>query len=198
MDHRFQCACGGLRGEVAPQGAVRAVCYCGDCQAYAYLLREPARVLDAAGGTDIVATAARNVRFTAGAANLACLSLSPRGLLRWYARCCETPIGNTPRDWKLPYVGLVHSCLHQPDPLEQSFPRVHLRVNTHGAHGPIPRDVGWAGKLHFAGTVLRLGSARLTGSYRSTPFFDTSGAPVVQPRVASREEVEAARRAAKG
>ena len=60
------------------------------------------------------------------------------------------------------------------------------------------RDASWAGKLHFAGTVLRLGSARLTGSYRSTPFFDTSGAPVVQPRVASREEVEAARRAAKG
>ncbi|HET8746609.1 MAG TPA: hypothetical protein VFM98_13460 [Ramlibacter sp.] len=37
---------------------------------------------------------------------------------------------------------------------------------------------------------------RLTGAYKSTPLFFASGAPLAVPRVAGREEVEAARRAA--
>jgi hypothetical protein len=39
------------------------------------------------------------------------MSLGPKGLLRWYADSCRTPIGNTPRNPKLSYVGLVHGCL---------------------------------------------------------------------------------------
>ncbi|HET8746610.1 MAG TPA: DUF6151 family protein [Ramlibacter sp.] len=157
MAHRFQCACGKLQGEIRqPRHGVRAVCYCRDCQAYAHLLQRADQVLDASGGTDVVATPASNVAITAGREQLACVSLSPRGLLRWYAACCGTPIANTPRNWKLPYVGLVHTCLHQPDPLERSFPRVALRVNTKSAHGPVPRDTGFAGKLRFARVALRL------------------------------------------
>jgi len=197
MSHRFQCDCGRLRGEIRqPRHAMRAVCYCRDCQTYAHLLRRAGQVLDAIGGTDVVATPASNVAITAGREQLACVSLSPRGLLRWYAACCGTPIANTPRDWKLPYVGLVHTCLRKPDPLESSFPRVEMRVNTKSAHGPVPRDASLAGKLHFARMVLRLAGMRLGGAYRSTPLFSASGAPVAAPRVAGREEVEAARSAA--
>lgn len=127
---------------------------------------------------------------------LACVSLSPRGLLRWYAACCGTPIANTPRDWRLPYVGLMHVCLRQPDPLERSFPQVDMRVNTKSAHGAVPRDTGLAGKLRFLRMVVRLAGMRVTGAYRSTPLFSRSGEPVAAPRVVAREEVEAARRAA--
>ena len=197
MTHRFQCSCGKLRGEILqPEGSMRVACYCGDCQTYAHLLRRADQVLDAIGGTEVVATPASNFSITAGREHLACISLSPRGLLRWYAACCGTPIANTPRDWKLPYVGVVHTCLRQPDPLERSFPHVEMRVNTKGAHGPVPRDTGLAGKLRFLRIVMRLGGMRLTGRYRSTPLFSATGEPVAAPRVAAREEVEAARRAA--
>jgi hypothetical protein len=197
MPHRFQCTCGQLRGEILqPARGMRAVCYCADCQAYAHLLRRADQVLDAAGGTDVVATPAKNVTISAGREQLACVSLSPRGLLRWYAGCCGTPIANTPRDWKLPYVGLVHTCLRQPDPLERSFPHVDMRVNTKGAHGAVPRDTGLGGKLRFLRLAMRLTVMRFTGSYKATPLFSASGEPVVAPRVAAREEVEAARRAA--
>lgn len=197
MTHRFQCTCGQLGGEILqPRRAMRAVCYCRDCQAYAHLLRRADQVLDAIGGTDVVATPASNVAITAGREHLACLSLAPRGLLRWYAACCGTPIANTPRDWKLPYVGLMHVCLRQPDPLERSFPHVDMRVNTKSAHGAVPRDTGLAGKLRFLRMVVRLAGMRLTGAYRSTPLFSASGEPVAAPRVAARDEVEAARRAA--
>jgi hypothetical protein len=36
----------------------------------------------------------------------------------------------------------------------------------------------------------------LTGAYRSTPLFTASGEPVAPPRVATREEVDVARRSA--
>ena len=198
MSHRFQCRCGTLQGEIShPERGMRAVCYCGDCQAYAHLLGEPQRVLDPQGGTDVVATHARYVMFTSDTQALACLSLSPRGLLRWYARCCGTPIANTPRNWKLPYVGLVHTCLRQPEPLERSFPEVQVRVNRKGAKGRVPRAGHPGGMARFGGLALRLVASRLGGGYDKTPFFDRNGVPVAEAVVAPRADVEAARRAAR-
>ena len=197
MNHRFQCRCSAVHGEVGrPEQAVRAICYCRDCQAYAHVLGEAKRVLDPLGGTDIVATHSRNVRFTSSTAALACLSLSPNGLLRWYASCCNTPIANTGRDWKLPYVGLVHTCLHVPDALERSFPKVQLRINAQGAHGTPPAGGKLAGTAAFGSLVLRLLGSRLRGGYRQTPFFDGNGAPVAPATVPPRAAVEQARRAA--
>ena len=197
MSHRFQCQCGTLQGEVASGArAMRAVCYCTDCQTYAHLLGEPQRVLDALGGTDVVATQSSNVRFTAGTSQLACLSLSPRGLLRWYARCCRTPIANTPRDWRVPYAGLVHTVLERPDPIERTFPPVQMHVNAKSAHGKPPGGWPLGPTLQFGGMILRFMLARLRGGYRVTPFFDAHGAPVVPVEVAPREAVDAARRQA--
>ena len=199
MSHHFQCQCATLRGEIVqPARGVRAVCYCGDCQTYAHLLGEPQRVLDPLGGTEVVATPASNVRFTTATGTLACISLSPRGLLRWYASCCRTPIANTPRNHKLPYVGMVHACLRQPDPLERSFPQVQLRVNTAHAKGHPPGYGRLGGMARFATLATRLTAMRLVGGYRATPFFDASGEPVSPVVVASRDEVEQARRAAIG
>ncbi|MBC5785070.1 hypothetical protein H8N03_19140 [Ramlibacter sp. USB13] len=194
MPHPFQCRCGALRGEIThTQHAVRAACYCRDCQAYAHVLGQGAQVLDANGGTEVVVTQAADVHLTQGRDQLACLSLSPRGLLRWYARCCDTPIANTPRDWRLPYVGMVHSCLHQPRPLEHAFPRVQMRVNTKGAHGTPPASSRVAGALRFLGTALRLFAARVRGTYRTTPFFDGQGQPVAAVHVVDRQALQAAR-----
>jgi len=197
MGHPFRCRCGQLQGEVVDtRGAMRAVCYCRDCQAYARWLGGTGDVLDAAGGTDVVATHARHVRFTAGRPQLACMSLSPKGLLRWYAACCKTPIGNTPRDRKLPYVGLVHTCLEQARPLEPTFPPVQMDVNRAGAAGRAPARGGPLAMLKFGAMVLRLGAARFTGSYRASPFFDAQGAPVAPVHVPPKAEVDAARRVA--
>ncbi len=197
MTHRFQCKCGTVRGEIdEPRQGVRAVCYCVDCQAYAHLLGQAPTVLDPLGGTDVVATQAKYVRFTSGAQSLACLSLSPRGLLRWYAACCKTPIANTPREWKLPYVGLVHSCLRQPDPIDESFGPPQLHVNAKTAKGKPPPGRGLAGMARFAQLMMRLTAARMSKSYRRTPFFDAQGAPVTDVAVAERQAVEQARRTA--
>jgi hypothetical protein len=171
----------------AGRAYVRATCYCKDCRAFARFLGQPG-VLDASGGTDIVATAPAAVRFTAGSEHVACMSLSPRGLLRWYASCCRTPLGNTPRDAKLPYAGLVTACFDAaPQAVDTVFgPRGRVVINTGSATAPVR-----ATPLAFLTGGLRilagLFGARLRRE-RTSPFFDASGRPLCEPEVISREQ----------
>lgn len=170
MSHPLRCACGTLRGHVDPSaGARRAVCYCRDCRAYAHHLGV-AGVLDAKGGTEVVAMHPRHLHF-ASTDTLACLSLRQGGLLRWYASCCNTPIANTPRDPRVAYAGVVHTCLeHDAPSLAATFGAPCLVVNTKSALGEVHES-----KLATLGAVAHIGvslvGARLTGSWRDTPFL---------------------------
>jgi hypothetical protein len=189
MAIQLRCRCGKLQGEVdAQRVAARAVCYCKDCQAFARYLEAEDAVLDAAGGTEVEAALPAAVRFTAGLEHLACMSLSPKGIYRWYASCCNTPVGNTPRDPKMSYVGLVRTCLDAPaGELDRALGRSRFTANTGSARAPVQ-----ATPLRAALAVARIGAAllkaRLGGGYRDNPFFDGSGAPVRSPRVLTREE----------
>jgi Family of unknown function (DUF6151) len=149
------------------------------------------QILDDRGGTEVVQTLPRNVTFTQGTEALACMRLTESGLLRWYTSCCRTPIGNTPPNVRISYVGLVHTCLRNAtQPLEKSFGPIRMRVNTKSAKGePKPGSTG------MASTVLRvvgkLARARIDGSYKQNPFFVAgSGTPIVAPKVLSRGEHE--------
>ncbi|MBX3608320.1 MAG: hypothetical protein KF871_00375 [Hydrogenophaga sp.] len=190
MNHPLRCACGAVQGRVeATRSAGRAVCYCRDCQAFARFLGDPADTLDALGGTEVVATRPRYVVFTAGLDQLRCMSLSERGLLRWYTACCHTPIGNTPRDPRLPYVGLLRRCLPGDDAaMAASFGADVVAVNTQGARGPVPRSPLALARAMFK--ILRnVVPERLSGRYRESPFFRPGTlAPLVAPQVIGREQ----------
>ena len=142
-------------------------------------------------GTDVDAIVTKNLSFTQGLENLACMSLTGKGLLRWYASCCTTPVGNTMRNFKLSFVGLVHTCLEGPSTsLEDSFGPVSMRICTKSAKGtsnPIPER-----KLGAMFRILKsLIRSRLDGSYKITPFFSPDrGTPVVEPKVLSSSEHE--------
>jgi len=189
--HLLRCRCGTVRGSVGLPALGRAVCYCKDCRAYARFLQREDEVLDDAGGTQVVATLPRRVRFEPqGLDALACMSLSARGILRWYAGCCSTPIGNTSRNARLPYVSLVHSCLaHDPSrSLEASFWPLRMRVNTESATRPVAATplVVLAVLL---GSVQPLLEARWDGSWRDNPFFHAdSGRPIRLPQVIGADE----------
>ena len=192
--HPLQCRCGRLRGSLAQPGkAVRARCYCRDCQAYARALGKPELVLDELGGTDVVASLQQRVAFDAGTEALACLSLREGGLLRWYASCCDTPIANTTRDRRLSYVGLVHSCLGpSPQSLDAAFGPSRVAVNTGSAKGKVASG-GLGALLPMARIFASVARARLDGSYRKSPFFGPADAkPVATPRVLSAAERKAA------
>jgi uncharacterized protein DUF6151 len=195
--HPIRCRCGMLQGELhVTPAASHAVCYCSDCQTYAHVLGRAGDVLDSLGGTDVIATLPCNVRFTAGADKLVCLSLSPRGALRWYATCCKTPVANTPRNFRVPYAGVIRSCLEGAgSSVEQTFGPVKMRVNTASVKG----RVSTMPVSTLAATVKFLSwliPARLNGGYRQTPFFDAKGNPVAPVTVISRAERDRARQAA--
>jgi hypothetical protein len=190
VKHPLQCRCGTIKGFVDdPQSANRAMCYCNDCQAFAHFLGREREILDERGGSDVVQILPKNVTFSQGSEALACMRLTEKGLLRWYAACCSTPIGNTLDTYKFSFIGLLHSCLETPDrPLQDSFGPIRVWVNTKGAKGnPKPKTVG-IGKavLWFIATTMK---ARVNGSYKQTPFFLVDeGTPIVSPRVLTSEE----------
>jgi hypothetical protein len=196
MSHPLRCRCGKVQGHVVPSPtASRGICYCRDCQAYARFLGTPG-IVDDAGGTEVVASLPRHVQLTAGQDAITCMSLSERGLLRWYAACCNTPIANTPRNPKVPYVGVMHSCLDSGAPtVEETFGRGRISVNTGSARRPVratPVATLWSVARLMVGAAL----ARASGSYRANPFFlPGTRTPIKPVRVLARAEREAAYRA---
>lgn len=192
MNHPLRCACGKLHGHVVPaRTSRRAICYCRDCRAYARHLGHAA-VLDAHGGTEVVAMHPQHVHF-AEADTLACLSLRKGGLLRWFAECCDTPIANTPRDARIAYAGVVHTCLEPgPPSLDASFGTAKVAANTKSA-----LDAVDATPFTTLAAVLQIGAsmvaARMSGSYRRSPFF-RDGMPLRKATVLTPEERERAYR----
>ena len=104
----LRCRCGEVRARVtdaSPRTVNRIVCYCDDCQAFAHRLGR-ADLLNAQGGSDIVQLAPATLTFLQGQHRIAGLRLTPKGLFRWYASCCNTPVGNTLTP-AIPFVGIV-------------------------------------------------------------------------------------------
>lgn len=190
MKMAIRCRCGKLQGEFDTQAvATRATCYCKDCQAYARFLAAEPPFLDDAGGTDVIVSLPAGLRFTQGLEHLACMSLSDKGIYRWYAACCRTPIGNTPRTPKVAYLGLVRAALAEPDAVvDQAAGAPDTVLNTESARRPVaptPARFAWGG---FKIVKMILG-ARLSKRYLSNPFFDQNqGRPVRPPQVLSPAE----------
>lgn len=184
--HPLSCRCGALQGHIDVNGTSnRMVCFCQDCQAFARFLGPADKVLDAQGGSELVQLAPHRIHIDRGAEHLAVMRLSDKGMLRWYAACCRTPVGNTMAGPGMPFTGLLTQCLDTA-PLAPAFGPVRARVNTASALGePKPRSFGLGSSL-WRIMALVLGS-RLTGRYKNTPFFNAAGAPVALPTVLSAE-----------
>jgi len=187
MMHDMQCKCGELRGHIHGKGvSSRVICYCSDCQAFAKFLGRQDDVLDAHGGTEIVQVAQPRLAFSQGKANLAAVRLSEKGIVRWYAACCNTPIGNTLANPKVSFIGLIHAVLDR-ERLDADFGTRVAVVNVDSATGdPKPKPKG------FLGTILRflwiILSTRIGGTYKKSPLFDESGELIVNPTVLTAEE----------
>lgn len=186
-DLELSCRCGGLRGVLrgAPDClASRVICYCSDCRAFAEHL-DRADVLDAQGGTDICQLPAARLEFTSGREHLACLRLTDRGPLRWYAACCGTPVANTPPSAQAPFAGVLRAALRAE---EAALRPVDHRIMTAEARGPVegPSQHPAFPRALIARLLSRILLWRLRGDHRRTPFFDPdTGAPVAAPLVAT-------------
>lgn len=196
MDASLACRCGDVRGRVV--GASRAtvnrvVCYCDDCQAYAHHLKRP-DLLDAHGGSDVVQVAPAALRFERGEEHLAGLRLTPKGLFRWYARCCNTPVGNTLLP-SIPFVGIVSAAFAGDERgADALFGRSRGVNGARFALGTPPATSGWTNARMLAHVVRLMLTWRLGGEAWPNPFFDrATGRPSRPVTVLTPEERAALR-----
>jgi len=192
----LRCACGtlgGTLGDAQDQRSTRIVCYCADCRAFARWLDADAPPHDADGGSDILQVSPARLAFSEGIDRLACFRLSPRGLLRWYASCCRTPVCNTVDARQLPFAGVSTRFVHTPDvtTLEGLIGAVRHGVQAgreHGIEAPWPVHAGVPFAL-IAGSIRNIGGWRLRGDHRRSPLSDPdTGEPAVAPEVLSAAE----------
>ena len=203
-DIEIRCACGNVRGIVraVKRGeGNRGVCYCDDCQSFAHFLGRADTILDERGGTPIFQIAVGRIEFTQGAEHLACMRLTEKGLPRWYADCCKTPIGNT-FSAGMPAVGIIERCMVPPasgasidDALGPSifrvFPKFARRAKSDPSAPPIGTS-GWATARAVFRMLGIVGGARLRGDHKRSPFFDhETGRARVKPRVLTADELRA-------
>ena len=190
----LKCACGKFAGtfnsNVEPT-SIRAICYCDDCQAYAHHLGRAREVLDTQGGTDIVGTRPSFLKVTSGQDLIACVRLTPKGLFRFYASCCHSPIANSP-SIVLPYAGVVRTCIALTDAeLNEAVGPVRFRMQAKSATSePMAgSSLGVPPRLMLA-TIKFVIVGKLKGLAKPTPFFKENGEPVHAPRILSPAERE--------
>jgi hypothetical protein len=180
----------GLAHGLSSRTGNRCICYCDDCQAFAHFLGRAEEILDSHGGTEVFQMSPARLELTSGRERLACMRLTPKGLFRWYADCCRTPIGNTAPTRQLPFVGLFVFSMDRGQPprsLDAELGPVRARIQARFAVGRPegPKVYDGAPLSMVAPIMARLVGWRLRGDHKRSPFFDNeTGEPVVAPRVA--------------
>lgn len=180
-DLKFSCNCGALAGHISAEGqksGLRLLCHCADCRAGELYHQQP----DPVDGVDLFQLAPHQITITQGAEHLRLLRLGPKGLFRWYAGCCNTPVANTLAKPKLSFAGMRSDLFDDKSALGKVQAEAHIPQA-----GKPPRHKGMIRMVY--GLFSRMITARLSGLWRQTPFFDAdSGAPVAEPKVLSKEE----------
>ena len=185
MTETFACTCGATEWHVtAPKTGNRLLCYCADCQTF--LRHLGSDTVTDTGGVDLLQIMPSQITFARGAENLGLLKLSPKGLSRWHTTCCNTPVANTLKSAKLPFVSVMCAAHRGED---TALGPVRAHVNTVWAKGPgKPAKDSGLGRLMRV-FVRNLVVGRLSGKWKMTPFFaPPDWAPVAKPHVISKQE----------
>lgn len=177
----LSCDCGAVTGKLngaSLRYGTHLECFCADCRAAHLYFKQPD---PRPGGVHIFQTTPDQITFLTGQEHLRILRLSPKGPFRWYAGCCDVPIGNTLGKPSLPFLGLITDRIAETERLG----RIRVRSFVPAASGKAPRHEGMF--YMVSRFLFQMARARLSGRWRQTPFFDVeTGYPVVKPIVLDR------------
>jgi hypothetical protein len=187
----LSCACGQVRGKTADvnaQSGNRIHCCCVDCQKFAMFLEQEDKVLDQYGATDIFQMPIAHLKITQGNEHLALMRLTPKGLNRWYAKCCNTPIGNT-LGGKAPFIGVIHNFMQHTEDRDQELGKTRGYMHCQSAKLSVP-DPLQASFFKVSMRVLgKLISWKLKGLDHPSAFFDVNARPIVKPVIAEQKVI---------
>jgi hypothetical protein len=195
-DVTLACDCGTVRGVahgVTPDNVNRLVCYCGDCQSFACHLGRADDLFDRHGGTEIVQMAPVRLELTHGREQLACLRLRKDGLVRWYARCCRTPIANTLFGPRPPFAGVFRRFVEDPAATEAVLGPVRAHVNLTSVKDRATLEAPDRPPARAIVRLLRLMfSWWISGDPRRSALRRPDGQPLVTPEVLTADELRRA------
>ena len=170
----WTCDCGKVEIRVGLANAARVVCYCADCRAFARYLNHT-DILTRAGGSEVVQTLPERLEFLTGKEHLACLNMTGRDRLRWFASCCKTPLGTTLSSRFIPYIRVLAAGFEDATAIGPIIAHAHRKHATARIEG----DMG-SMKQAMAGMAWRAATSFITlGPWRS-PFLASDGAPVAE------------------
>jgi hypothetical protein len=181
-----KCSCGSINGvihKVTPKLGARVICYCDDCQSFAHYLEHENAILDEFGGTDVVQLPLSHLKITKGSEHIQCLRLTSKGMFRWYAGCCKTPIGFTMAAG-VPFVGLIHNFVEDAKNRDKYFGPALGRLQTKFATGELPAKKNQRSMLNIvAKSLFKLLIWKLRGFNKPSVFFNEKGNPIVEPKI---------------
>ena len=190
-DLDFECRCGAVKGvthEAGGRMGIRVVCYCADCQAFAYFLGCEDEYLDAAGGSDIYQTSPSRLEITHGMDLLKSVVLGPNARLhRFYASCCKTPIANTIPGRKLPFAGTL-VCNYDPSRREKIFGEPKTAVFAGAANGEPLTKAQIATPFLIFNLMRRAAQEWISGKSKQNVFLDAEDSGKVTPQILTADE----------
>ncbi len=184
----ISCDCGGFKAELTafPKNTPgRLACYCKDCQAFANRLGR-SDVLDEYGGTEVVPAYPSELRILQGKESLKCYRLTPKGLYRWTADCCNSPLINTRPGF--PWLGILHTAYKNSDPQSlEGFGEIRCRIFGRDAVGDPPFKISEKLGLKALLTVLPFViKGKLFKKSEGLELFESDGrTPISEPELLS-------------
>ena len=186
MEHKLQCQCGQVKGTLTnlqPSRVNRAVCYCRFCQAYQGYLSQEATPSEHYDGAELFQMSPKDIHFSQGFDQIHAVKLTDKGPLRYYAKCCNTPLVNGLANMNIPFVGVAIECvpeLTSEQHRQDSLGPILARVNTHGpAQKALPKANKAAVYRMLVHLVRLMVGWWLRGDAKYSPFIDANGQPVL-------------------
>lgn len=181
----LKCACGTVKGKTSAVNSkigTRITCCCDDCQAFAHYLGQDESVLDQYGGTDILQIPVSFLTISEGKSEIACIRLSPKGMYRWYANCCNTPIGNTFGAGG-PFIGVIHSFMDNTQTRDAELGKSRGHLLTKFAKTPVPENLKGSLLSINLTMITKILSWKLKGLSKPSEFFNNDGKPICEPKI---------------
>lgn len=182
---KVKCSCGKIQGvteNVNSNSGTRVVCCCDDCQSFARYLDQEQNTLNEYGGTDIFQMPISHLKITEGSEYIACIRLKPKGLYRWYAKCCNTPIGNSLGAGG-PFIGVIHNFMDNAMTRDEDLGKIRGYGLTKFAKKEVPLDQQSSIFRLILISVSKFMIWKLKGLNRPSAFFNENGDPIAEPKV---------------
>ncbi|MBR0551194.1 hypothetical protein J7S20_01600 [Sphingomonadaceae bacterium LXI357] len=169
------------------------VCHCSDCLAFVRFC-DPDRVPAVIDGVQLFQTRVSRMAITLGKELIACVHLTDKPMLRWYSKCCRTPLFHTVHSGWYPFV-TIHVAILDYDRRAAAIgePRGHTFVSNVPAALRNFREVSRFGIM--ARFTVRMWNDLVSGDFRRAELFEPASLkPIVEPRrltISERAELDA-------